>query len=357
MPNVLHVDRTDIRKIAETTQPAKALQPGQARLAIQSFALTANNVTYAASGDAIGYWHFFPTGIDGQGIVPVWGTAVVTESCADGLDVGARLYGFWPMGEELVIQPDTAPSGVVTDAALHRAKLPPIYNRYYPVAHDAAPEDDLRAIFQPLLATSWLIADWLSDNGYFGAEQIIIGSASSKTGLGLCRFLAQAADRPSRIVGLTSSGNTDFVSGLGDCDAVISYDDLEDMEQVPSVYVDMAGNTSVKQRLHAHLGRALKFSSAVGLSHWDNFRPKAELSGPKPQFFFAPAQAEKRRADWGGAELDRRISGAWKAVANDARNWMTLQVHQGLAAAIPVYQTLADGSSDPATGHVVHMTV
>lgn len=64
---------------------------GQARLKLESFALTANNVTYAASGFAIGYWHFFPTGIEGQGLVPVWDTAEVVESHSDGLVVGTRL--------------------------------------------------------------------------------------------------------------------------------------------------------------------------------------------------------------------------------------------------------------------------
>ena len=67
------------------------LGAGQARLKLDSFALTANNVTYAASGFAIGYWNFFPTGIKGQGLVPVWGTAEVTESDSADLAVGTRL--------------------------------------------------------------------------------------------------------------------------------------------------------------------------------------------------------------------------------------------------------------------------
>ena len=50
-------------------------------------------------------------------------------------------------------------------------------------------DDHLRALLQPLLATSYLLFDWLMDNDCFGAEQIIIGSASSKTGLGLCKYL------------------------------------------------------------------------------------------------------------------------------------------------------------------------
>lgn len=101
---------------------------GQARLKIESFALTANNVTYAASGFAIGYWHFFPTGIEGQGLVPVWGTAHVTESNSEDLAVGTRLYGFFPLAEELMITVQADGHGGFVDAAKHRAELPAVYN-------------------------------------------------------------------------------------------------------------------------------------------------------------------------------------------------------------------------------------
>ena len=75
-------------RLAETrlrTRPSAALSAGQVRLAIESFALTANNITYARFGDAMHYWDFFPTGEDGWGSVPVWGFARVIESKCDGV--------------------------------------------------------------------------------------------------------------------------------------------------------------------------------------------------------------------------------------------------------------------------------
>ena len=36
------------------------LAEGEILVAIDRFALTANNVSYALSGDMIGYWKFFP---------------------------------------------------------------------------------------------------------------------------------------------------------------------------------------------------------------------------------------------------------------------------------------------------------
>ena len=43
-----------------TRSPAQRLAEGAARFRIDGFALTSNNVTYAAFGDAMSYWRFFP---------------------------------------------------------------------------------------------------------------------------------------------------------------------------------------------------------------------------------------------------------------------------------------------------------
>src|SRR5688500_2682700 len=79
---------------------------GQIRVRIASFALTSNNITYAAFGDAMNYWQFFPTGEAGWGIVPVWGFGTVVQSMHPGVAVGEHLYGYWPMANEALLQPD-----------------------------------------------------------------------------------------------------------------------------------------------------------------------------------------------------------------------------------------------------------
>ncbi|WP_156497011.1 DUF2855 family protein, partial [Alcanivorax sp. HI0083] len=38
---------------------------GEVLLALDTFALTTNNITYAAFGDAMNYWSFFPTDEEG----------------------------------------------------------------------------------------------------------------------------------------------------------------------------------------------------------------------------------------------------------------------------------------------------
>jgi hypothetical protein len=349
----LNIDQTDITKTALAPQPDAPLEAGQVRMALRRCALTANNVTYAAAGFVIGYWAFFPSGMEGKGLVPVWGVAEAVESACEDVPIGTRLYGFWPLAETCVLTPERDAHGAIVDRAPHRAELPATYNRYAPVKPAPERQEDLRALLQPLLATSYLLMDFLADNAFYGAEQVIIGSASSKTGLGLCKFLAELDPRPVKIVGLTSAGNVPFVEALGACDAVLSYGEIMDLEQVPSVYVDMAGHAGVKQALHAHLAEHLTHSAAVGTSHWDKFQLKLALEGVKPQFFFAPAQIEKRREDWGPGVIERKITEAWKRLAQDADGWLDIRVHEGLGAAQQVYDDIARGAANPRDGHVI----
>lgn len=349
----LLIDQGDITQSRiEEVAPA-ALAEGEVRLRLQNAAITTNNITYAASGFVLKYWEFFPTGIDGQGLMPVWGTGEVVESRAEALPVGTRLYGFYPLAEELVILPEVGAQGVVTDVAQHRVKLPGVYNRYFPARDQAPQAEHLQAVLQPLLGTSYLISDWLQDNGFFEAEQVIIGSSSSKTGLGLGLYLAELSPRPVRIIGLTSAANKGFVEGSGAFDQVLSYDQVTDLSQVPSVYVDMAGNADLRRALHAHLDGQLRYSCAVGTSHWDKFQPAMELAGPKPEFFFAPAQIAKRREEWGPGVIERKIGQAFGRLAAAAGDWLEVCPHEGMEAAQQVYDTVVQGKADPRQGHIV----
>jgi len=89
------VARGDLRQCRVVPDPdAPAQRPlaeGQARLRIDRFALTANNITYAAFGEAMKYWQFFPSGDPAWGCIPVWGFAEVLESRAEGVAPGERL--------------------------------------------------------------------------------------------------------------------------------------------------------------------------------------------------------------------------------------------------------------------------
>ena len=50
------VNRGDYQRTRLVMAEEKPLADGQVRVEVEKFALTANNVTYAASGDLFGYW-------------------------------------------------------------------------------------------------------------------------------------------------------------------------------------------------------------------------------------------------------------------------------------------------------------
>src|SRR3954454_11320188 len=123
------VKRDDFRdcRIAESETPE--LASGQALLRVDTFGLTANNITYAVFGDAMSYWNFFPAG-EGWGRVPMWGFAEVEASEAEGVEPGARLYGYLPPSSELLVSPVDASERGFVDRSPHRAKLPGAYQLY-----------------------------------------------------------------------------------------------------------------------------------------------------------------------------------------------------------------------------------
>ena len=172
MTTMFAVGRDDLRRTQWLETPPVALRPGEARLRIDLFALTANNVTYGAFGEAMHYWDFFPTGDAATGCIPVWGFATVSESLVDGVDVGERFYGYWPMADEVVLAPERVIAEGFFDGAQHRRELPSVYNRYLRCSSDPTyrrEHEALRALLQPLFTTSFLIDDFLADNAFFGA--------------------------------------------------------------------------------------------------------------------------------------------------------------------------------------------
>lgn len=334
-------------------------EPGEVLIRIAHFAVTANNITYGVAGDSIGYWRFFPAD-EGWGCIPVWGIGEVQASAHPDVAVGARIYGYFPMGTHVLLQPDrVGPNGFV-DAARHREGLPPIYNQYVFTAGDPSYRADREAeqmLYRPLFTTSFLLDDWLDDNDLFGAEQIVLTSASSKTSIGLAHLLAERDGGPT-VIGLTSPANRAFVAGLGCYDQVIAYDDVDALPAKRSVLVDMAGSGRVRALVHEHLGGLLQFSSAVGATHWEDATigsEQADLPGPAPSLFFAPSQAAKRLADWGREEFDARLARAWERFLAAAGDWIEVERCEGRDSLQRVYDAFIAGRADPSRGYVASL--
>ena len=356
-----HIGQGELRQ-----QPDQPLAAGQVRVNIECFALTSNNITYAAFGEAMHYWDFYPSGEDGWGCVPVWGFGEVVQSLHPGVAVGERLYGFYPMASSLVLTPTRLSPGGFVEGSAHRAALPAVYNHYVRSAADplyTRDTEDQQALLRPLFTTSWLIDDFLADNDWFGAAGggatpvLLLSSASSKTAYGTAFVLVQR--KGIEVVGLTSSANVAFCESLGCYHRVLSYEQLDQIDaDAPCVYVDFAGNSALRLAVHSRFAN-LRYSCAIGGTHVQALQGAGKLPGPKATLFFAPTQVKKRHAEWGGAEFGQRLAQAWKgfvaAVANPEAPWLTVQQHRGSGAVAAAYALVLSGKGDPRAGHMLSM--
>ncbi|QCI69066.1 DUF2855 family protein [Phreatobacter stygius] len=355
------VNRNDLRQSRVETVPidaAAAVASGKAVLALDHFALTANNITYAAFGDQMSYWDFFPAA-EGFGRIPVWGFADVVASGVEGLAVGERIYGYFPMSSHLVVEPGRLTPRRFIDVSEHRKALPAVYNSYERVAADPAYSrtgESVQMILKPLVVTSFLIADFLDDNGFFGARQVLVSSASSKTSLGLAFCLKRLAAAGVTVIGLTSPANRAFVETVGYFDRVVTYDAIDGLDPaVPSVYVDMAGSAAVLTKVHQHFGERLTYSCRVGGTHWEGLAKRMDLPGARPKFFFAPEQIAKRHGDWGPGGLEQRFAGVWDELTGSVEDWLAIEDHHGPAAIKAAYHDMLEGRVSPATGLIMSL--
>lgn len=359
----IDIDRDDVTQAALVVESAAPLAPGQVRVHLDSYAMTANNITYAVFGKPAGlfgndqgYWDFFAErGAPGR--LPVWGFATVTESAAEGIAPGDRFYGYYPMAETAVLTAGNIGPGGFTDVTPRRTTLPPIYNNYQRIEalHDyRAADHDYWPVFRPLFLTGWLIADQFEDEGDYGAEQILIASASSKTAIGLGFALAQRQGPRPQTIGLTSKANVADLDTQRIYDRVIAYDDILTLNAgAPSALVDMAGNGAVTRAVHSHFGNGLKVSIIVGKSHWDADAGQAALPGPERQGFFAPGRSSKRIADWGGAAFGQKIAEAWLGFMDVAPRLARIDERSGGEAALGAYKEMLSGRADPRAGIIV----
>lgn len=354
------VNRSNFAETRTVEAPAASeLAEGDIRVKINRFAFTANNITYAAAGDILGYWQFFPPlgeNSDGWGVIPVWGFAEVTESRVEGLPVGERLFGYFPPADQLVMSPQGISEQRFVDGAKHRSKLPPGYNLYRRVAAEPGYDlsmDNERMLLWPLFITSFCLWDSLRFNNWYGAQQIIVISASSKTSIGLAYALHDDNTAPP-VVGMTSSRNLDLVTSLGLYDSTMTYDTIEQMDtRLPTVIVDMSGNSSVLGRLHSHLGENMKHCINVGITHWEASGENPDINAQRSEMFFAPAHIQMRVKDWGAEGFEEKTASFIKATVAKSRSWLKLKTLDGLDGLASIYPDVCAGAVAPDEGIII----
>jgi Protein of unknown function (DUF2855) len=349
------VRRGDLRECRVAPAAAPEVGDGQALLRVDTFGLTANNVTYAVFGEAMSYWDFFPAE-DGWGRVPVWGFAEVERSEVAGVEPGTRLFGYLPPSSNLLVTPADADARGFVDASPHRAALPSAYHRYLATGADPFYREDTEAIqmlLRPLFFTSFLIDDQLADEGLTRGP-ILISSASSKTAIAAAFLLARREG--VELIGLTSPGSASFVEGLGIYDGAVAYDAIDSLERRPATFVDIAGDAAVRHAVHSRFGDELARSVAVGMTHWEELGAgEVELPGPTPAFFFAPDRVVKRSQDWGRAELERRVAEAWHPFCEWTGGWLEPIRGEGFGAVESAFLDVIEGRVEPQRAHVLSL--
>jgi hypothetical protein len=348
------VKRDDLRGCRIVDSEPAELEPGQALLRVETFGLTANNVTYAVFGEAMSYWDFFPAQ-EGWGRVPMWGFAEVEQSKAEGVEPGTRAYGYLPPSSHLVVTPVDADATGFVDGSPHRAALPSAYHRYLATGPDPFHRPDTEAIqmlLRPLFFTSFLIDDQLDDEGLATRGPVVISSASSKTAIAAAFLLGQRDG--VELVGLTSPRSAEFVEGLGIYARSVTYDVIDTLGRGPATFVDIAGDGSVRHAVHAHYGDELAHSMAVGATHWEGFGSgEAELPGPTPTFFFAPDRVVRRSKDWGRAGLEGRVADSWHPFCEWTGGWLETIRGEGFEAVRDAYLDVLEGRVEPRSAHVL----
>ncbi len=107
--------------------------------------------------------------------------------------------------------------------------------------------------------------------------------------------------------------------------------------------------------LHHHYADNMRYSCRVGATHYEDMGPVDGLPGATPEFFFAPAQVQKRGAEIGAAELMMQLGMSYVAFRKFCDSWLEVSRGYGPESVSTTYQSVLDGSARPSQGQILSM--
>ena len=341
-------DFRDAKFVSGARYDADTLADGEVIIEIDRLALTANTVSYGVAGKSglIRYLESFPAP-QGYARMPFWGFGNIIASAHPELSVGERLYGFYPPSTYLLTKMDKVTPTACRDVTPCRGSIPAFYSEYARVAAEPSYNpafDDMQSLLRPVISTSFLLENYISRHGFYGARNIIITSASSKTAFGFGHFLVNNHADKCQAIGLTSAGNKAFVEKIGCYHQVLTYDEVETLPHEPSVLFDMAGNSSVRGAIHHHLGALIAYSGTVGATHWEAIgADDAALPGPRPVFWSGPDEVAllAKKSDDPAQMLDM-ISARVSGLMLEAAQWLSVTQFNSPQAIKDAYTHMLD---------------
>lgn len=305
------------------TPPTPEPRGGEVLVGVEAVACTANTFTYGVLGDRLQYWDFHPTGEPGWGCLPAWGTGVVLAGDVDGLPVGSRLFGLWPVAGHAVLTPSRVGPTAIRDGSAHRAGLPGAYQHYERVAEP----DHLRALLHPVFVLAFLLAAELRAAR---STTVVLTSASSRTAQAIAHLLPDA-----QVIGLTASARVAACAATGLYDRVSSY---AEADGVGGVLVDLAGDAGLRRRIGA------SDTILVGATH----RAGGALEpGPGERAYSAVSAMRGLRVD--------ELAAAYSSYVARCGSSVTPTVARGRDEVERVYREVLDGRCAADHGHLLDL--
>ncbi|KAJ3220585.1 hypothetical protein HK099_004158 [Clydaea vesicula] len=295
--------------------------------------------------------------------MPVWGFGTVLKTKNASITLNERIFGYFPASKYIILCPVKVN---YSNFMVSRPQVPVdrvVYNTYVRVKNNLAfqKNEEGISIFWPLWATAYNLVYMLNANKNWFAKNIIVTSASSKTSFCFAKEFGRR-NNGTRLIGLTSKANVDFVKSLKLYDVVLTYDNYKNLEtDMKSLIVDVAGDRLLNSNLAKHLGDNRVQTVTVGMSHYEpnekslDARPAEETSRNRTSLFFAPVWILKRRDELGKEKAQELEEIAWNDTVQHLHNWIKFSKFKGPLTTEIVYQKAIAGKLDAKVGYIVSM--
>ncbi len=340
----------DVRVVSERLH-----DPGEGALllAVERFALSGNNISYAQLGNqfGLGYWRPFPA-TAGWGRVPARGVARVLAGDSALAEVGDRFVGFVPMADHMFFHAKRTATGL-RDTSSERKGMLPLYQDMRSLSTDPTWREDLldtNLVLRPAYPPAALLDDQLRRTGV-GA--VVVTSATSKTALSTARLLTE---RGVRTTGLTSGRHVDAAVSTGAYTTVSTYDAVETLPVEPTVLLDVAGDPETARAVRARFGDDLLRDVFIGGTHHEvaSADPPA-ASTPEREMFNTGGREAELADSWGEQEVLRLETVARDRLVPWAATWLLPRAVHGVHEIAAEWHRLVRGPQEdsPLTGTVV----
>ncbi len=348
--NTLELLRTDIKVPAAAQKSAVTLE-------VIKSGLTANNTFYIRLGDEAPFNFFkcYPVDskaelvkdktlpMDGYVHPPAWGLAKVLDSTVESIPVGSTYLGHLPIGTHVSFK--SANVNNDGNMVIERAEVDSAYNVFYKIDEDDAllteAYGDVALVCWPGIITGFGCYFTLQKNNFYGANNLVITSASSKVALALAFYLK---DSGRRVIGYTSELNKKFCEETGLYSQVLSYDDLLDPDE-KYLFIDIIGSNQIYNKNKGCVTKLIAIGNTAGalgkdstfgiFPFYDNIKFVLTIMGaprwtrswmnPSHELYLVLDSLKELKAEWGLTKYNTLLKEHTHRFCASANNWLSVK--------------------------------